>query len=377
MKIAKLKSPLIAAAALLGALSTAQAQNVKIGVIAPLTGPGAAFGIPMEQGAKLAAADVNARGGITIGGKKHMIEVIAYDDQYKAAEAVAAYSRLVSRDGAKYVMTLSSASALAVKESMEADKIVSVSGAYTSKLIDDKTTHIFRAFSTAQNYMPSFGQWLKDNLSARRVAILNPNDETGWDQAQLAEKTFKQAGLTVVANETYERTQKDFQPLLTKLMTLNPELIDFNSSPPATAGLIIRQARELGYKGQFLKSNPSGPREVIEAAGGKEFVEDMICILFADPNSKSDYQRIAAAYKKTVGQEANEDSRALLRRRQRADSRDRKIRRRRQYRQGRGGIRSGRADEVDPGRRSNHGSSADPDNPLCGPCQKRRADCGR
>lgn len=78
---------LAVSAALWGGLAAgAQAQTLKIGLIGPLTGPGAAWGYA-------------AKGGLEVGGKKHQVEIVAYDDQYKAAEAVAAYQRLAWRHG--------------------------------------------------------------------------------------------------------------------------------------------------------------------------------------------------------------------------------------------------------------------------------------
>ncbi len=287
-------------------MSPAMAETLKIGVVAPLTGPGATWGIAMSEGAKIAAADVNAAGGLDVAGTKYQVEVIAYDDQYKAAEAVAAYNRLTTQDGVKYIMTLSSASTLALKDSIENDGVIAVTGAYSQKIIDDKSKYVFRAFSTSHNFLPPFAKWMAENRKERHLVILNPNDETGWDQSQLSEKSFKDAGFEVVANELYERSQKEFQPLITKIMALDSDVIDFASSPPATVGLFVRQARELGYKGLFIKTSASGPREIIEAAGGKEPVEGMINLLFLDPAKKGDYERVAALYREHIGQEPNE-----------------------------------------------------------------------
>ena len=108
-----LKSLAVAACLCAGLLPGANAQTVKIGVIAALTGGGAPWGLAAAEGVKIVASEINAQGGLDVGGTKQRVEVIAYDDQYKAADALAAYNRLVNQDGAKYVFILSSASALA------------------------------------------------------------------------------------------------------------------------------------------------------------------------------------------------------------------------------------------------------------------------
>lgn len=305
MELGKFAKALVAGLGLsIGAVGVANAQTVKIGVIAALTGGGAPWGMAAAEGTKIAAAEINAKGGLDVGGKKHKVEVIAYDDQYKAADAVAAYNRLVRQDGAKYVILMSSAAALALKQNIEDDKIIGLTSSYSAKAIDVNTRYMFRLFSVASDYLPSLVSWTRDNYKERRVFTLNPNDETGWDQSKLSEKLFKQNGFDVVGQEVYERTLKDFQPMFTKIIAIKPELIDLGSTSPATAGLMIRQARELGYKGLFIKTGGAGPKDIV-AGAGKEAAENMVSVLYADPKNEG-YQRIAAAYKKSVGQDPNE-----------------------------------------------------------------------
>lgn len=294
---------LAAGAALLGAAAGAQAQTVKIGLIAPMTGAGAAWGIALAEGGKIRAAEINARGGMDVGGKKMKVEVIAYDDQYKASEALAAYNRLVTRDGVKNIVVLVSASAMALKKNIEDDKIVTLTGAFASKAIDSDTKFMNRAQSIPVGYMPPLASWLKGYMKERRIALVNPNDETGWEQNEVTKEAFKREGFDIVAAELFERSQKDFQPLVTRLISLDPQIIDLGTCSPATAGLLVRQARELGYKGLFLKTGGPGWQEILEAAGNKN-AEGIIGMGWSDTDSPG-YKRIAAEYKKAIGQEPN------------------------------------------------------------------------
>lgn len=287
-----------------GLMGSASAQTVKIGVIAPMTGAGAPWGMVAAEGPKILAAEINAKGGLEVAGKKHKVEIIAYDDQYKAADAVAAYNRLVRQDGVKYMIILASPSAMALKQNVEDDKIVALTAAASEKAVDASTKYMYRAFSRPADFVPLFFAWVKDNIKERRVAIINPNDETGWDQSKMAEKMLKQNGFDIISNELFERTQKDFSPLLTKIISQKPEVIELGSAVPATAGVIIRQARELGYKGKFIKSSGPGVKELV-ASSGKEAAEGLMNVLYADPNNKG-YLRLATEYKKTVGQDPNE-----------------------------------------------------------------------
>lgn len=102
----------------------------------------------------------------------------------------------------------------------------------------------------------------------------------------------------------FERSQKDFEPMATRVMSMHADLIDLSSCPPATAGLIVRQLRELGYKGLFVKSGGPAPKDIVDAAG-KEAAEGMLNLLYVDTASEG-YKRLAAEYRKAVGQDPNE-----------------------------------------------------------------------
>lgn len=305
MDIQLSRGALVACLAVCGVLPAgAGAETLKIGVIAPLTGGGAPWGMAAAEAPKILASEINAKGGLDVGGKKYTVQVIAYDDHYKAADAVAAYSRLVRQDGVKYMIIHTSAAATALKRNVEDDKVIALTGAYSAKAIDANTRYMFRIYSTAADYLPSLIGWLKANYKARTVAIINPNDETGWDQSQLSQKVFASQGFQVLGSDMYERTQKDFQPLFTKIVAAKPDVLDLGSTAPATAGLMIRQVRELGYKGLIIKTGGAGPKEIV-AGAGKDSAEGMISMLYVDP-ANTGYQRIAAAYQKSVGQEPNE-----------------------------------------------------------------------
>ena len=288
----------------MGALAGARAETLKIGVIAPLTGGGAPWGMVAAGAPKILAAEINAQGGLEVGGKKYQVEVIAYDDQYKAADAVAAYNRLVNQDGVKFMIILASPSTMALKQQLEDDKIVALTSAATAKAIDPNTRYLFRLLNMPIDYVPPFIHWLHDNLKERRVVIINPNDETGWDQGQFAEKQFKANGFTVVGDEVYERSTKDFEPMLTKIIAMGPEIIDLGGGPPATSGLIVRQARELGYKGKIVKTSGPSVKEIISAAGN-EGAEGVLNLIYVDTN-KDGFKHLSAEFRKTVNQEPNE-----------------------------------------------------------------------
>jgi len=301
----KISALLVTAAFMLGGAANAQ-DTLKIGVVGPMTGPGAQWGLATAGGVQIAAKDVNDKGGLKVGNKTYHIQVIPYDEEYKASVAISAMRRLVNQDGVKFVFgPVSSSGTLAVEDIVKDTKTIAITGAYSSKALRPSNPYMFRVYSVASDFAQPMVRWLKKNLpaSVKRVAIINPNDETGWDSDKMLTGLYEKQGYTVAAKELYERSVRDYIPILTKMLAGKPDLIDLGTSPPGSAGLIVRQARELGYKGHIVKIGGSGPSQIIQAAG-KDAAEGVINYLPADDQSPG-YKRLAAIYKKMSGHEMN------------------------------------------------------------------------
>jgi len=79
-------------------------QTLDIGVSDALTGGAAVYGLPQANAVSMAAEEINAAGGITVGEDTYMLNVIAYDDKANPTEASNSVRKLLDRDGVKYVL---------------------------------------------------------------------------------------------------------------------------------------------------------------------------------------------------------------------------------------------------------------------------------
>lgn len=282
----------------------ASAQTLKIGIIAPMSGPAAPWGVAMAQGAKIFAARYNAAGGLDVGGTKYQLQIVPYDDFYSTPGAVAAYNRLVYEDNVKYLVVAAGISTMAIKQKAHDDKVAVITAGYIAEELDPNATYMYRMWGPPADFFPPLIDWLRDHRSERRVVIVNPNDETSRQNAELVESLYKKDGFQVLSNELYERSLKDFLPLLTKVIGLKPDVIDLGATAPATAALLVRQAREFGYQGLLFISGSTAWREVLSGAGAA-YSEGVINVLGADPDSQA-YKDFASEYQKAIGQEPNE-----------------------------------------------------------------------
>jgi branched-chain amino acid transport system substrate-binding protein len=291
-------------AALLCATGAVHAQDtLRIGAVVTLSGPGAAWGQGMLYGAELAADDINAKGGLDVGGKKYRIELVAYDDKYQANEAVTAVNRLVYDDKVKFIIgPTGSAPVLALAPITEKNKVILMMLAFTSKALTPEKPFSFRpVLTTVETAQPQI-DWVTKVAGAHKVGGLFVNDESGQQQHEYLSKAYAKAGYPFVAAEYFDRDRVDMMPLITRLMAKGVDAIELNGISPATAGLIAKQARELGFKGMFIRSGGPATPEIVAVAGPKA-VEGMIVYTQFDPANpavQAYQQRYQAKYKKAM-----------------------------------------------------------------------------
>jgi branched-chain amino acid transport system substrate-binding protein len=280
------------------------ADDLKIGIIAPMSGPGAPWGVAMATGGKILAEQFNAQGGLDVGGNKYHLVIIPYDDHYKAADAVAAYHRLVDEDGVKYIVIAAGTSTMAIRQLMQDDKIIGMTAGFVTDEIGADAPFMYRMWGVPSDYYPGMYAWLAGYTHDRRVVCLNPNDEMGRGMSDLSVSILKKNGFEVLSSDTYERSTQDFVPLLTKVLGNKPDMLDIGTTAPAQAALIVRQARELGFKGAVFSPGLSVLNEIIKGAG-KQNAEGSLGQLSVDPENDA-YKKFAGEFQKLIGQEPNE-----------------------------------------------------------------------
>ncbi len=246
-----------------------KAGELKVGVISCLSGPGVGWGNAVLHGAETAAEVVNTKGGLSVHGKKYKIKIIGYDDLYTGQGGVTAANRLIFEDKVKFIIgPISSASLLAIQPITEKEKILVLSNTYTSKALSKDKPFTFRVVPTSREFAVPMIKWLaSQHPKAKTVAILSPNDDTGTEVQSHDVMGYKEAGIEVKFKEFYERETKDFFPILTRVIAAGVHIIDADGSSPGTVGLIVKQARQLGFKGLLVKTGGPGTAEVIRVAG--------------------------------------------------------------------------------------------------------------
>ena len=232
--------------------SSLAADIIKFGISTPLSGPAAPWGIPHKNATELIFDEANTQGGLDVNGKKYTIKAVVYDHKYVIAEGVATVNRLIAKDDVKYLSILGGAVVKANEEAVNEGGVLNLPLAYAEGLVSPKNPLTFHSFP-APPETATFWKWVMEHHPGiKTVATIAPNDDTGWWSIKVETNFVEKLGYQVAAREFFERSVTDFNPVLLRVLAQKPDIISVNASPAGSVGLIIKQARELGFKGRFI-----------------------------------------------------------------------------------------------------------------------------
>jgi branched-chain amino acid transport system substrate-binding protein len=237
---------LIAALAVLAAGISGEAQGpIRLGASLSLTGTYAKLGRNQHEGYKLCEKELNAKGGLL--GRK--IEFVVYDDQSTPATAVRLYEKLITEDKVEGVMGpySSPVTEASVNVTEKYKKVMVAPLAATTSIFkrppDKKRHYVFMVISPAEVYL----EGLIDTAAKRglkTVAVVNEDTLFSKAAASGAVEVAKKRGMQVVFQEAYPKGHTDFSALLTKVKSLNPDVIAAATYFDDAVAL-TRQMREL------------------------------------------------------------------------------------------------------------------------------------
>jgi branched-chain amino acid transport system substrate-binding protein len=250
----------------------AESDSIAIGVVLPLTGDAAHWGIPPRNGAELAVEEINHAG---IGGRKLALRV--EDDRCNPADGIAAFEKIVASANAPAVLgAVCSSVTLAIAPHAESRKVVLISPASTSPKLTGAGDFIFRVVPSGSLRGKVFAEYVYHDRGLRKVAVLYINNEGGIGGSSAFKQRFMELGATVVLEEAYPQGTSDIRAQLAKIRAADAEGVLVGSYPPDTVA-ILRQARELQLQQPLFFTteavqNPDVLRQAGDAANGAVYI---------------------------------------------------------------------------------------------------------
>jgi branched-chain amino acid transport system substrate-binding protein len=281
------------------AFSVWGADVAKIGFTAGLSGGQAQYGKNILDGMNLAAEEINAKGGITVAGKKYKIELVVLDDQYKPDLTAQNARRMSSLDKVPVINNPTAGGTFAMMNFNEKEGFLIISGTTDPGVVNKGNKLVVRTPSDTRLYVRAFLDKAVE-LGVKKMACLPGVNEYSKTWMELfKEEWAKRKGLITDVTPADYSKETDFYTHLTKLIAGKPDGI-LLIGPSEPCGLIVKQSRELGFKGKFVMAEQSKMDEMLKVTT----MDKMDGVIGATPFSMRpirDSQAFITLFKKRYG----------------------------------------------------------------------------
>lgn len=232
---------------------------IKIGVLAPLTGNFAVLGERIKNGMELARVDIlkaGAAGSIDI----------VYEDACLPKDTVSAVKKFIDFDHVRVIGgSFCLIGLVPVIPTTEQNKMIVFNTAMNpDSVLGNK--YVFSTYPSIKLNSEQMADYVYKNLHARTAAIVYYNTPFGIDYNKYLQQSFERLGGKIVASEMTALDATDFRTVLSKIKSLNPDVI-FPIELANPLGNLIKQARELGLAAKIVGDGESEDPNVLIAAG--------------------------------------------------------------------------------------------------------------
>jgi branched-chain amino acid transport system substrate-binding protein len=263
---------------------TAAPQTLKIGVLADLSGFLSVFYLEATHDMQLTADYINEKGGVTIDGKKYNIELVIRDSKSSPDGALAGANQLIFQDQVKYVIGPIAFEGAATTPLFEQNKVLHIFNSTTTSRLEmgPDWPYAFTADDSALDFSTvEFKIGQKEFPNAKTCVMILPDDGTEPYLMPSVIPILQSMGYTILNDGKailYPNDMQDFSPIVSKLNSLNPDIMfQPEAAPPAVYG-ILKGMRAVGNDAVYIATLfPGDPNNVI-AAVGAEAATNFACL---------------------------------------------------------------------------------------------------
>ncbi|BAF60532.1 ABC-type branched-chain amino acid transport systems, periplasmic component [Pelotomaculum thermopropionicum SI] len=240
------------------------AGEIKIGVVATLSGDGADYGVSIKRGLETARDRINGAGGIN--GRK--ISLVIEDSHGDKNEAINAVQKLINRDRVLAIIgPTNSGEMFAAGPVADKAGVVIMGTSNTARGIGEIGPYVFRNSLPEDNIIPITVRKSKEKLGFNRVALLySSNNDWAVSSAKTFEEALREQGVAIVETQTFADGDTNFQAQLTRVAAAKPEALAV-SALYKEAALLLIQARQQGINLPVMGGNGFNDPELIKIAG--------------------------------------------------------------------------------------------------------------
>lgn len=282
MKVLKSFRRLAAAGAVALAIGgAAHADEINIGFTGPLSGGAALYGENTLEGLRMAAEEINAAGGITVDGEKHTINIQALDDKYSPSQAAVNGKRLVQQYNAPVIFTPHSGGTFALQAFNERDGFLVMSYTSVPAVTSKGNKLTVKIPPNFTDYIEPFSRITMDRFG-NKLGVANATHDYAKYWTKEFVPVWRELGGEVAAMNPMDYNKSaDFYTGVSKVLSEDPDVMFVGGASEPT-GLVVRQARELGFKGGFILMDQAKMDEVAKVSGGIKSLEGSVGVVPLD-----------------------------------------------------------------------------------------------
>lgn len=272
---------------------------IKIAVVDAQSGQLSSLGAWELKGAKLAVNQWNNGGGID--GRKIQLDV--FDDQGDPTVGTNLATKIASEGYIAMIGTAESGVSIAMAPILQQHQIPNITSGQSPGLIAVKSPFLFLNGPTSTTYDETLAKYVVDTKGMKKVAMITNNGAFGKGEHDAFLKSLTNRGITPVSNQVVTTDQKDFSAALTAIRQKNPAVI-FIGSEEVEAGLIVKQARDLGITVPFAGAAPQGTPVYTSTAGAANVEGTIVSSPYLSNDSSPAAEKFAADYRAAYGEDA-------------------------------------------------------------------------
>lgn len=248
---------------------------LKIGFLAPLSGPLMSWARPGLNGSAIWVQRNNQGGGLKVGNRRYMIELVEFDSKYDPDTALAGAKRLINDEGVKLLLMIGGDDISPQLRNLVRQHRMLVATLLPSDLSPDEPTLIAPS-EVHPIYNVTGVEWLsRHRPHLRTAAMCAQRDMLGLPSIATYRAAFEAADIDLVAEELFEPDGADFGKIVERLMASNPDILCWDTAYEPFVHELTVEAFRRGFKGQLLSCTCDNYRELI-ARTSPEFMEGFI-----------------------------------------------------------------------------------------------------
>ncbi len=256
-----------------------QVQAVKIGTASPLSGPGAHQGKDIENGARMAIDDLNAK-GIVIGGKKVKWVLQPEDDASDPKTGAAVAQKLVDAHVAGVVGHLNSGTTVPASKIYHDAGIPQISPATTTpQYTNQRFNTAFRVVASDQLVGKTLANYSVTTLKAKKIAVIDDRTAFGQGLADEFNRSVRAGKAAKIVSRQFTNDKAtDFTAILTQIRGQDPDVI-FYGGMDAVAGPMLKQMKALGLRAKLVSGDGICSEKLPQLAGDALGDDRVICVV--------------------------------------------------------------------------------------------------